>query len=312
VVGGARGRPPRDPVAVVTPTSPVHPAPPRRASALYVGTVRHRRRRPTARAFRYRTYHVLLDLDELEALDHEIRGFGYGRRALTTFWDTDHFGAHDLPVRAKLARWLNSQGVELPAGPVRVLTNLRVLGHVFNPVSWWYCYATDGRLELIVAEVHNTFGEAHGYILEDLRPGAGDTLEAEADKVFHVSPFLPIEGLRYRFTVVPPGQRVLAHIDVDDAQGVVFDATQVGRRVPLTTGSLAKVLLTHPLITLHTVLRIHLQALSLWWRRVPFHRKPRPPASGGFERFTEHPDGTTTQPSSDHRSAAPTASMTRS
>jgi uncharacterized protein len=251
-----------------------------RVSALYVGDVRHRRRRPTAHAFRYRTYHVLLDLDELPELDRQVRGFGYGRRALTTFRDTDHFGTQDVPVRAKLERWLESQGVELPAGPVRVLTNLRVLGHVFNPVSWWYCYRPDGELALVVAEVNNTFGESHGYVLDDLRPGAGGTLTAEAAKVFHVSPFLPIAGLQYRFTVVPPAQRVLAHIDVDDADGAMFDATQTGRRVSLTSGSLAKVLLTHPLVTLHTVLRIHLQALRLWRRRVPFHRKPTPPPSG--------------------------------
>jgi uncharacterized protein len=256
-------------------TSPSTPA-----SALYVGSVRHRRRRPTSRAFRYRTYHVLLDLDELEVLDRQVRGFGYGRRAVTSFRDTDHFGTQDRPVRDKLAGWLASQGVELPAGPVRVLTNLRVLGHVFNPVSWWYCHHEGGELAFVVAEVHNTFGEAHAYLLDDLRPGAGDTLEARADKVFHVSPFLPIEGLTYRFTLVPPGQRVLAHIDVHDDLGAVLDATQTGRRVPLTTGSLAKALLTHPLITLHTVVRIHLQALRLWARRTPFHRKPPPPAGG--------------------------------
>jgi uncharacterized protein len=251
-------------------------------SAIYVGSVRHRRRRPVARSFRYRTYHVLLDLDELETLDRRVRGFGYRRRALTTFEDTDHFGAQDLPVRAKLERWLVSQGIEPPAGPVRVLTNLRVFGHVFNPVSWWYCHRADGELALIVAEVHNTFGEQRGYVLDQLRPGRGDTLVAEADKVFHVSPFLPIDGLRYRFTVVPPGQRVLAHIDVDDPEGPILDATQAGRRVPLTTGSLLKVLVGHPLITVHTVLRIHLQALRLWWKRVPFHRKPTPP-EGGFD-----------------------------
>jgi uncharacterized protein len=256
------------------------------ASAIYVGNVRHRRRRPTVHAFRHRTYHVLLDLDELEELDRHVRGFGYRRRALASFLDTDHFGTQDLPVRAKLAGWLASQGVELPAGPVRVLTNLRVVGHVFNPVSWWYCHDPDGELALVVAEVNNTFGESHGYVLDRLQPGAGDTLEAEADKVFHVSPFLPVAGLRYRFTLVPPGARVLAHIDVDDAEGVLFDATQAGRRLPLTSRTLATVLVTHPLTTLHTVLRIHLHALRLWRRRVTFHRKPPPPPSG-FEHLDE-------------------------
>jgi uncharacterized protein len=285
VVGGPRGGPARDEVADVS----------ERASALYVGTVRHRRRRPRAHAFRYRTYHVLLDLDELEQLDREVRGFGYGRRGLTTFRDADHFGRQDVPVRDKLDRWLASQGVELPAGPVRVLTNLRVFGHVFNPVSWWYCYHPDGELALVVAEVHNTFGEAHGYVLDELQPGAGDTLEATATKVFHVSPFLPIDGLSYRFTLVRPGARVLAHIDVADAGGPLFDATQAGRRVPLSSGSLARVLVTHPLETLRTVALIHLQALRLWWRRVPFHRKPVPPPSG-FDDLSHLPPTTSGTP----------------
>lgn len=254
------------------------------ASAIYVGNVRHRRRRPTPHAFRYRTYHVLLDLDELPRLDREVRGFAYGR-GLAAFSDRDHFGPQDVPVRAKLERWLASEGVSLPAGPVRVLTNLRVLGHVFNPVSWWFCHHPDGALALVVAEVHNTFGEAHGYVLDDLRRGAGDTWEAEAAKVFHVSPFLPIDGLRYRFTFVPPGSRVLAHIDVEDGEGPLFDATQTGRYRPLTSRSLARVLLTHPLETLRTVALIHLQALRLWRLRVPFHRKPPPPP--GFDRVDD-------------------------
>jgi uncharacterized protein len=259
-----------------------------RHSALYVGTVHHRRRRPSVHAFRYRSYHVLLDLAELEELDREVKGFGYGRWAVTTFRDGDHFGAHDRPVRAKLERWLASQGVALPTGPVRVLTNLRVFGHVFNPVSWWYCFHPDGELGLVVAEVHNTFGESHGYVLADLRPGAGDTLEATASKVFHVSPFLPIDGLTYRFTLVPPGARVLAHVDVADPEGPVFDATQAGRRVPLTSWSLARVLVTHPLETVRTVVLIHLQAFRLWRRRVPFHRKPVPPPSG-FDHLDQVP-----------------------
>jgi uncharacterized protein len=263
------------------------------ASALYVGTVRHRRRRPSAHAFRYRTYHVLLDVDELARLDREVRGFGYRRRALASFRDTDHFGGQDLPVRAKLERWLASQGVALPAGSVRVLTNLRVLGHVFNPVSWWFCHHPDGELGLVVAEVHNTFDEAHGYVLDDLRPGAGDTLEATASKVFHVSPFLPIDGLRYRFTLVPPRGRVLAHVDVEDGDGPLFDATQAGRRVPLSSRSLARVLVTHPLETVRTVVLIHLQALRLWWRRVPFHRKPAPPPDG-FDQPEAAPQHATT------------------
>lgn len=256
------------------------------ASALYLGTVRHRRHRPVVNAFRYRVYHVLLDVDELARLDAEVGGFTYNRPGITSFHDRDHFGPADLPVRDKLARWLSDQGVELPPGPVRVLTNLRVLGYVFNPVSWWFCHAADGRLACIVAEVSNTFGDHHAYLLDDLDDRADGTVRARSDKVFHVSPFLPIEGLTYRFTFVGPGDRALVHMDVEDAEGTVLDATQDGRRVPLTTGTLARALVTHPLLTLRTVALIHLQALRLWRRRVRFHRRPVPPPDG-YDRIGE-------------------------
>jgi DUF1365 family protein len=253
------------------------------ASAIYVGTVRHRRRRPRAHALRVRGYHVLIDVDELDRLEAEVPGFGHRRRAITSFRDVDHLGPVDRPVREKLANWLERQGLRLPDGPLRVLTNLRVLGHVFNPVSWWFAHEPDGRLAMVVAEVNSTFGDAHAYVLDDLVPGPDGLIRAEATKVLHVSPFLPVEPLRYRFTILPPGERVLVHMDVDDAEGKVLDATQDGRRRPLDGPNLRRVLLRHPLMPLVTVGLIHWHALRLWAKRVPFHRRPVPPADG-YER----------------------------
>jgi uncharacterized protein len=258
---------------------------PERTSALYVGAVRHRRHRPVGNAFRYRAYHVLIDLDELPALDREVRGLTYNRPGPTSFWDRDHLGPAALPAREKLARWLAGEGVALPPGPVRVLTNLRVLGYVFNPVSWWFCHHADGRLAFVVAEVNNTFGDAHCYLLDDLEHRPDGSVRARADKVLHVSPFLPVAGLGYRFTIVPPSGRALVHMVVEDADGTVLDATQDGRRLALTSRTLARTLVTHPLVTLRTIVLIHLQALRLWRRRVTFHRRPTPPPDG-YERIT--------------------------
>ncbi len=276
MVGGAGREPSGCPVAGMSvPAGAGAPA-----SALYVGDVRHRRSRPKINAFRYRTYHALLDVDELPRLDRELRGFGYNRPAVTGFRDDDHLGPTSLPVREKLARWLQTQDVELPSGPVRVLTNLRVLGHVFDPVSWWFCHDHRGELALVVAEVNNTFGESHCYLLDRLEHRADGTVRAHTAKRFHVSPFLPVEGLAYRFTFVSRPDALTAHMDVFDADGKVLDATQTGRRVPLTSRSLARTLLTHPLMTLRTVALIHLQAVRLVVKRVPFFRKPVPPADG--------------------------------
>lgn len=250
-----------------------------RASAIYVGRLRHRRFRPTTHAFTYGVYHALIDLDELEELDREVTGFGYNHPALTTFHDRDHLGDDDLPVRVKLERWLSAQGVALPPGPVRLLTNLRVLGHVFNPVSWFLCHDVDGRLELIVAEVNNTFGESYAYVLDDLVWTGDHTVRAGRQKAFHVSPFMDIPGHRYRFTIRSPGDRVAIHMQVDD-EGLLFDATLAERRRPFDTPTLAWALLRYPLTPLVTVARIHWQALRLWTKRVPFFRKPAPPDQG--------------------------------
>jgi uncharacterized protein len=272
VVSSASGQPPGGPVAGVT------------TSALYVGTVRHRRHRPAGNAFRYRTYHALIDLDELPRLDRQVRGFGYRRAGVVGYHDSDHFGRRDLPSREKLRRWLATQGAELPTGPVRVLTNLRTFGHIFNPVSWWFCHHQDGTLALIVAEVNNTFGESFPYLLDDLEVGQGGRVHARADKAFHVSPFMEIDGLSYDFTFVIQPDRITVQMDVRDAEGRLFDATQDGYRRALTAGELTRTLLTHPLMTLRTVMLIHLQALRLWRRRVPFVPKP-PPPDNAYDRL---------------------------
>lgn len=247
------------------------------ASCLYVGHVRHRRRGVAANTFRYRAYHVLLDVDELPRLDRELLGFGYNRPGVVGFRDRDHLGPGDAPVREKLDRWLRANGSALPDGPVRVLTNLRVLGHVFDPVSWWWCFQADGSVAFVVAEVHNTFGETHLYLFDQLATHRDGTMRASVEKRFHVSPFLPVAGLRYDVTLLPPGERALAHLDVMAGDDKRFDATQSGRYEPLTATRLAWRLLTHPFMTLRTILLIHGQAVRLWLERAPFHRKPAPP-----------------------------------
>ncbi len=265
-------------------------------SSLTVGTVRHRRVRPKPHAFTYRTWHALLDLDELDRLDADVVGFGYRRRGLATFRDTDHLGPLDLPVREKLARWLAGQGVELPGGPVLLHTNLRILGHVFNPVSWFLCHGADGRLELVVAEVDNTFGETHGYVLDELTREGPHRVTARATKVFHVSPFMDIPDHTYDFAFRPvtpapaDGELFAVHMDVSDATGRLFDATNVERRRPFTTTTLLGLLLRQPFMTLRTVAAIHWQALRIWvGRKARFHRKPTPPDTG-FEAIARPRD----------------------
>lgn len=247
------------------------------SSALYHGVLRHHRRAVRPHAFAYRTYQVLLNLDQLPHLHRRLRPFGYNRAALTSFFDRDHLHPGDAPVGDKLARLLARAGVSPPGGPTLLLTNLRVAGYVFNPVSFYYCLDPSHALRLVVAEVNNTFGERHCYLLTDLHPTPAG-VKAETDKAFHVSPFFPIAG-RYHFTFTPPAQRLAVHIALRRDGELDFTASFAGERSPLTSATLLKALATVPLATLRVILTIHWEALRLWRKRVPIYTKPVPPPS---------------------------------
>ena len=249
-------------------------------SGLYLGTVRHQRRTPQPNSFQYGVYQLLLDLSELAALDREIRFFGYNRAGFISFHDRDHMGGTGEPVRDKLARWLRTQGRELGDSQVMLLTNPRVLGYVFNPVSYFFCMDAKGGLRFTVAEVFNTFGEAYCYLLDGSDSAGGRAVRSRVKKRFHVSPFMRIDGVRYEWIVTPPGDRLTIRIDEFEGDEKYFDATLNMVRRPLTNITLIRAMLRYPHLTARTIFLIHWQAAKLWAKRVPFHRKPEPPDNG--------------------------------
>lgn len=235
-------------------------------SALYTGTVMHARRAPRDNVFSYPVYMALLDLDELPRLDRTLRLFGWNRRAVTSFFDADH-----IDIRALLAE----NAIELRGrGSIQVLTNLRVLGHVFNPVSFWWCRHDDGTVACIVAEVNNTFGERHPYVL---LPGEGSNVRGrvvfETDKRLHVSPFMPMDQA-YTWWFSDPEERLSVRMDVHESGSPDFHATLTARRVPLTSATLRAALVRYPLMPARVLGLIHWQAFRLWVKRAPFYRKP--------------------------------------
>ncbi len=246
-------------------------------SALYVGSVRHRRYGAPQHEFTYPTYQVLLDLAELDALARTIPWFGYNGRGLTSFHDTDHLGSSANPVREKLQHWMEARGESLGENRVQLLTNLRVLGHVFNPVSYFFCMTGNGDLRHVVAEVNNTFGDSHCYLLSALDRKGDDAYAARCEKRLHVSPFIGMEDIGYQWLLTTPGPRLTVHIDEMRRGRKFFDATLQLERRPLTSRTLAATMLRYPLTPLHTVLRIHLQAFKLWRKGASFHRRPTPP-----------------------------------
>ena len=253
-------------------------------SAIGRTTVRHRRHRPREHELELATMHVLVDVDELPELDRRVRGFGVDRAALMAIRAADHLLGDGTggDLRAEVERHLAAQGVTLPAGRLQLLCHPRTFGHVFDPVAWWFAYDPDGSLGLVLAEVTSTFGDRDVYVLDALEPGPNGTVRASAEKRLHVSPFLPVDGLRYRFVIRPPGAepdgRALVHMEVEDADGVVLDATQRVALTPMSSREVARALLRFPLVSLRSLAWIHAHALVLWRKRVPFHRRPDPPA----------------------------------
>jgi len=244
------------------------------------GQVRHTRLRPARHAFGYRSFFLRLPLRSLAAGGWPLRRLPRNRFGWLSFHDADHGdGGDPLPwIDALLRR----EGVADADGEIWLHTLPRVLGYVFNPVSFWFCHRADGALRAVLCEVSNTFGERHCYLLAH---GDGRTLawgeELAARKVFHVSPFCRVEG-RYRFRFMlarrHDGERFVARIDYDDADGPLLQTSIEGRLAPLTERELARVRWAYPAFTLGVIARIHWQALQLWRKRVPFFRKPEPPA----------------------------------
>ncbi len=235
------------------------------------GVVRHRRLRPAANAFAYPTYFVLLPMRSLRA--QPCAGLPRNRRGLLSFHDRDHGDGREDAL-AWLEELLAAEGVNDAHGEVWLHTYPRVLGFVFQPVSFWYCHRADGRLTAIVAEVNNTFGERHCYLLAGTGLGYGRELTAR--KVFHVSPFCEVQG-QYRFRFMRTAERTVARIDHDDEGGALLQTSVSGQLQPLTPQSARAAFFGMPLMTLGVIARIHWQALRLWLKRVPFHGKPAPP-----------------------------------
>ena len=233
-------------------------------SALYTGTLIHSRREPARNTFRYPISFFVLDLDELPELERRLALFSVNRRNLVTLRDEDHFDG-TLPVSEAAARFCAERGVEVER--VLMLAQLRVLGYVFNPVSFHWCYGPDGQLAAMIAELSNTFGERLPELLH------GPALTYEHEKRLHVSPFFGLDQA-YEYAFSEPEEEVWARVHVREDGRVPLSAVLHGRREELTNTSLARALVRYPLMPMQVTALIHWQALKLWAKRVPFHHKP--------------------------------------
>lgn len=240
------------------------------------GQTYHGRKGDIANAFRYSVDYVLLDAE-----DTSQRGpllFKRNGRGLTALSDVDHGGDPGCGTGAAWVRdVLRANDID-PGGAVRLLAQPRVLGHVFNPVSFWLCYDSDDALCVVIAEVTNTYGDRHSYLCHhgDLRPiSPSDKLSAR--KVMHVSPFQPVEGgYVFRFDITQ--ERIGIFIDYTTQSGGLI-ATLTGKREPLTNRAILKATVRRPFGSRRVLSLIHWQALKLWWKGAGFRSQPEPPES---------------------------------
>jgi DUF1365 family protein len=238
-------------------------------SGLYVGKLRHRRFSPKAHDFSYPVFMAFLDVDRLPELMRVSPFSGYNRWNWTSYCERDHFGDPRIALRERLKIDAQRHGVTLPDGPIFLLTHLRYLGYVFNPVSFYYCYDTAGNLKTMLAEVNNTFGETHNYWLDasNRRPSQA-AQRFTTPKRMHVSPFMDMR-MRYDWIFTAPGERLVAHMNTVADEKRFFDATLQLERREWSARELHRTLAAYPLMTARVIGAIHWEALKLWMKGVP-------------------------------------------
>ena len=237
------------------------------------GETFHGRKGAVTNSFRYGVDYILLD----PATARGPSLFSVNGRNVTSLHDSDHGGQ---PGQGRGVDWVRDvlAARDLPgADRIQLLAQPRVLGHVFNPVSFWLCHDGAGVLRVVVAEVSNTYGDRHSYLCHrpDLAPlGREDTVQAT--KIFHVSPFQPVEG-GYAFRFDIRDDRIGIWIDYTAGQGGLI-ATLTGRRVPLTNAGILRACLRRPFGSRRVLALIYWQAAKLYWKGARFRHRPAPPA----------------------------------
>ena len=255
-------------------------------NAMYSGTVSHKRLVPLVHAFQYKIFMFHVDVDGLDDLDLPYPLFSSSRSAVIAYRRSDYFGNPQVPLGDAIRAWVGEQRGYPPSGQIYVLSHLRVFGHVFNPVTFYYCYKPDGvGIDCIVAEITNTpWKERHAYLLtldQNLSENPG-LLKFQIDKDFHVSPFFSLEYL-YEMTFSIPGKNLKVGISNYQEGSRHFHASMNLAHRELSTGSLMKQVIQMPWVTIKVVWGIYWQALKLKLKGLPYIPHP-----GGLKSELKH------------------------
>jgi DUF1365 family protein len=246
-------------------------------SAVYEGTVRHRRFEPVKNEFKYSLYMMYLDLDELPEVFRGCTFWSVDRFNMAYFRRKDYLGSSEKSLDESVCSLVEERTGRRPQGPIRILTHLRYFGHCYNPVSFYYCYdKKDQNVDTIIAEITNTpWRERHCYVLSpEMNEHSGQWKRYRFAKNFHVSPFIDM-NVNYDWRFSKPGKRIQVHMEDFVGDSKIFDATLSLRRKPINKSNLSRVLMRYPLMTVQVLAKIHWQAFRLWRKGAPFYVHPQ-------------------------------------
>ena len=240
------------------------------SSCIYSGFVTHRRFKPKRNFFSYKTFSLLIDLNEIESLERKIKFFSYNKFNILSFYNLDHGPRDGSCLVTWTKKILAESKIDIGSGTIKLLCFPRFFGYVFNPLSIFYCYDENLQLKAVLYEVKNTFNEQHTYVFR-ASPSSNLILH-KCDKKFYVSPFIEMKTF-YNFRLLKPGKIINVFIKQSDIEGTLLIACQAGKQLELNSKNLFIQFLKHPLMSFKVILAIHFEAFRLWTKGIKHVKK---------------------------------------
>ena len=238
-------------------------------SCIYNGEVTHTRFKPVRHFLKYKTFSLLIDLDEIDELDSRISIFSHNKFNIFSFYDKDHGERDGSNLKEWVLTNIRKFNIEGKINKIKILCYPRIFGYVFNPLSIFYCYEND-KLKAIFYEVKNTFNEQHTYIFPVQKNEK--IITQTCNKKFYVSPFMEMETA-YNFRLAEPKETLSIFIKQTDNKGMLLSACQIGKKEQISTKKLVQNFFKHPMMTIKIIMAIHFEALRLWKKGVKLVKK---------------------------------------